>query len=105
MRDEDSVLLVAQADGLFRNAPSAGTGSATRRRGGNDAIGLTSSRLVIRLPPAIVLPGIGLPVSWFLVAKCHDLCAEACFDQSGVRTRKGVLGGQAAPRPTGGLVG
>jgi hypothetical protein len=53
----------------------------------------------------MTLAVFGLPFSRFLVAKRHDLCAEACFDQLGVRSRKGVLGGQAALRPTGGLVG
>src|SRR6185436_14020815 len=95
-RDEDAVLLVAQADGLCRNAPSAGTGSAARRRGSNDAIWFISLRLVVRRRPAIALPGIRLPFSRFLVAKRHDLCAEACLDQLGVRSRQGVLGGQAA---------
>jgi hypothetical protein len=53
----------------------------------------------------MALPSFRLPFSRFLVAKRHDLGAEACLDQSGVRSRKGVLGGKAAPRPTGGLVG
>ena len=105
VRDEDAVLLVAQADGLCRKAGLAGTGSAARGRGSNDAIWFTSLRFVIWRRPALALPSLRLPFSRFLAAKRHDLCAEACLDQLGVRSHQGVLGGQAALRPTGGLVG
>ena len=89
-----------------RREPAA----AAEGRGSNYAIGFTSLRLVIgqdrlRRRPTVILPSFGLPFSRFLVAKRHDLCAEACLDQLGVRSRKGILGGQAALCRTGRLIG
>ena len=107
-RHELAVLLVAQADGLCRKAGSAGSSSAAGGRGRNYAIWFTSLRLTIRqdrLRAPLALPSSWPPVRRLAVAKRHNLCAEACLDQLGVSSRKGVLGGQAALRPNRGRVG
>ena len=109
-RHEPAVLLVAQADGLCGNAATAGT----------EGVGDTWNLLVGLRPLrrySVVGPGRGgRRLIWILdvrrellrghlITHRTDLRSEACLDQLSVRSREGVLGGQAALCPTGGLVG
>jgi hypothetical protein len=100
-----AVVLVAQADSLANKAGWAGAGFFGDSRRGFFTVGVRMVRLRLKR----ILEGLRQHVTEPAIAKCRELCLEACFDKDGVGARQRVLGGQApmgpARRVVGGLKG
>ena len=104
--DKLAVILVAQTDGLWRNAATASVDVRSGCRGRRIVSwivdpGITFGRDDLRAG----LDGLLRPAIKLLVAERRDLGAEANFDRLRVGGCEGVLTREAAVCPSGGLVG